>query len=121
MQYDLANSGSRTINQVFTRNDRLMGGWLNWMNDTQFKLAKLTIRQRTRIPVKFHATENHYAYADATWQCAHASTNFDTDEPHAESHKAVTRTAQPVYYRQYEYCDDCPATRDLPEGAWTCE
>jgi len=121
MQYDLANSGSRTINQVFTRNDRLMGGWLNWMNDTQFKLAKLTIRQRTRIPVKFHATENHYAYADATWQCAHASTNFDTDEQHDEYQEAVTGTAQPVYYRQYEYCDDCPATRDLPEGAWTCE
>lgn len=112
----------QTINQVFTQHDlKPLGNWALWMNDTQFHLAKLTIRRRTQIPVQFHATENHYAYADATWQCAHASTGFDTDEQHDEYQEAVTGTAQPVYYRQYEYCDDCNATRDLPEGDWTCD
>lgn len=113
----------QTINQVFTQHDlKPLGNWALWMNDTQLRLAKLTIRRRTQIPVKYHTTE-HYSdgqFKDGSfwWECGHASTGFDTDEQVDEYQEAVTGIHQPVYQRQFEYCDDCNATRDLPEGDW---
>lgn len=43
----------KTINQVFTAKDfKMAGRWALWVNDTELKLAKLTIRPRVKIKVE---------------------------------------------------------------------